>query len=175
MVLQFSSYSRPLTTTQPIVSFVCYSSFHHSHPPAVPSFISGSFIYLPPSLYLSVLLSTCRSFSISFLSNDGPCYPPQEQDQASCCSSHDSSRTTESRDQGCTTSKAKEGHCQSHSTLQLPTCCERLLALSNPCWTLPVGCSLVHRGQIKSTINLYPAKGKVMAMSAATTSLEWPD
>ena len=37
-------------------------------------------------------------------------------------------------------------HCQSHSTLRLPTCCERLLALSNPCWTLPVGCSLVHRG-----------------------------
>ena len=24
-------------------------------------------------------------------------------------------------------------------------------------------------------INLYPAKGKAMAMSAATTSLEWPD
>ena len=44
-------------------------------------------------------------------------------------------------------------HCQSHSTLQLPTCYERLLALSNPCWTLPVGCSLVHRGQIESTIN----------------------
>ena len=65
--------------------------------------------------------------------------------------------------------------CQSHSTLQLPTCYERLLALSNPCWTLPVGCSLVHRGQIESTINLYPAKGKAMAMSAATTSLEWPD
>ena len=62
--------------------------------------------------------------------------------------------------------------CQSHSTLRLPTCCERLLALSNPCWTLPVGCSLVHRGQVESTINLYPAKGKVMAMSAATTSLE---
>ena len=36
--------------------------------------------------------------------------------------------------------------CQSHSTLRLPTCYERLLALSNPCWTLPVGCSLVHRG-----------------------------
>ena len=66
-------------------------------------------------------------------------------------------------------------HCQSHSTLRLPTCYECLLALSNPCWTLPVGCSLVHRGRIKSTINLYPAKGKVMAMSAATTSLEWPD
>ena len=65
--------------------------------------------------------------------------------------------------------------CQSHSTLWLPTCCERLLALSNPCWTLPVGCSLVHRGRIESTINLYPTKGKVMAMSAATTSLEWPD
>ena len=65
--------------------------------------------------------------------------------------------------------------CQSHSTLQLPTCCERLLALSNPCWTLPVGCSLVHRGRVESTINLYPAKGKVMAMSATTTSLEWPD
>ena len=65
--------------------------------------------------------------------------------------------------------------CQSHSTLWLPTCCERLLALSNPCWTLPVGCSLVYRGQIESTINLYPAKGKAMAMSAATTSLEWPD
>ena len=65
--------------------------------------------------------------------------------------------------------------CQSHSTLRLPTCCERLLALSNPCWTLPVGCSLVHRGQIESTINLYPAKGKAMVMSAATTSLEWPD
>ena len=66
-------------------------------------------------------------------------------------------------------------HCQSHSTLQLPTCYERLLALSNPCWTLPVGCSLVHRGRIESTINLYPTKGKAMAMSAATTSLEWPD
>ena len=65
--------------------------------------------------------------------------------------------------------------CQSHSTLWLPTCCERLLVLSNPCWTLPVGCSLVHRGRIKGTINLYPAKGKIMAMSAATTSLEWPD
>ena len=65
--------------------------------------------------------------------------------------------------------------CQSHSTLQLPTCCERLLALSNPCWTLPVGCSLVHRGRVESTTNLYPAKGKVMAMSATTTSLEWPD
>ena len=50
-----------------------------------------------------------------------------------------------------------------------------LLALSNPCWTLPIGCSLVHRGRVESTINLYPAKGKVMAMSAATTSLEWPD
>ena len=50
-----------------------------------------------------------------------------------------------------------------------------LLALSNPCWTLPIGCSLVHRGRIESTINPYPAKGKVMAMSAATTSLEWPD
>ena len=47
--------------------------------------------------------------------------------------------------------------CQSHSTLQLPMCYERLLALSNPCWTLPVGCSLVHRGQIESTINLHPA------------------
>ena len=66
-------------------------------------------------------------------------------------------------------------HCQSHSTLRLPMCYERQLALSNPCWTLPVGCSLVHRGRIGSTINLYPAKGKVMAMSAATTSLEWPD
>ena len=65
--------------------------------------------------------------------------------------------------------------CQSHSTLRLPTCCEHLLTLSNPCWTLPVGCSLVHRGQVESTINLYPAKGKVMAMSVATTSLEWPD
>ena len=65
--------------------------------------------------------------------------------------------------------------CQSHPTLWLPTCCERLLALSNPCWTLPVGCSLVHRGRIKSTINLYPTKGKAMAMTAATTSLEWPD
>ena len=65
--------------------------------------------------------------------------------------------------------------CQSHSTLQLPTCCERLLALSNPCWTLPVGCSLVHRGQVKSTVNLYPAKGKAIVMSATTTSLEWPD
>ena len=65
--------------------------------------------------------------------------------------------------------------CQSHSTLRLPTCYERLLVLSNPCWTLPVGCSLVHRGRIESTINLYPAKGKAMAMSAATTSLEWPD
>ena len=65
--------------------------------------------------------------------------------------------------------------CQSHSTLRLPTCYERLLALSNPCRTLPVGCSLVHRGRIESTINLYPAKGKAMAMSAATTSLEWPD
>ena len=65
--------------------------------------------------------------------------------------------------------------CQSHSTLRLPTCYEHLLALSNPCWTLPVGCSLVHRGRIESTINLYPAKGKAMAMSAATTSLEWPD
>ena len=69
----------------------------------------------------------------------------------------------------------KGSSCQSHSTLRLPTCCERLPALSNPCWTLPVGCSLVHRGRIKSTINLYPAKGKVMAMSAATTDLEWPD
>ena len=65
--------------------------------------------------------------------------------------------------------------CQSHSNLRLPPCYERLLALSNPCWTLPVGCSLVHRGWIESTINLYPAKGKAMAMSAATTSLEWPD
>ena len=65
--------------------------------------------------------------------------------------------------------------CQSHSTLWLPPCYEHLLALSNPCWTLPVGCSLVHRGQVESTINLYPAKGKVMAMSATTTSLEWPD
>ena len=65
--------------------------------------------------------------------------------------------------------------CQSHSTLRLPMCCERLPALSNPCWTLPVGCSLVHRGRVESTINLYPAKGKAMAMSAATTSLEWPD
>ena len=65
--------------------------------------------------------------------------------------------------------------CQSHSTLRLPMCYECLLALSNPCWTLPVGCSLVHRGRIESTINLYPAKGKAMAMSAATTSLEWPD
>ena len=65
--------------------------------------------------------------------------------------------------------------CQSHSTLWLPTCYERLLVLSNPCWTLPVGCSLVHRGWVESTINLYPAKGKVMVMSAATTSLEWPD
>ena len=65
--------------------------------------------------------------------------------------------------------------CQSHSTLRLPTCYERLLALSNPCWTLPVGCSLVHRRRVESTINLYPAKGKVMAMSATTTSLEWPD
>ena len=72
-------------------------------------------------------------------------------------------------------SSVKSSGCQSHSTLRLPTCCERLLALSNPCWTLPVGCSLVHRGRIESTINLYPAKGKVMAMSAATTSLEWPD
>ena len=51
------------------------------------------------------------------------------------------------------------GHCQSHSTLWLPTCYEHLLALSNPCWTLPVGCSLVHRGRVESTINLYPAKG----------------
>ena len=42
--------------------------------------------------------------------------------------------------------------CQSHSTLRLPTYYECLLALSNPCWTLPVGCSLVHRGQIESTI-----------------------
>ena len=67
------------------------------------------------------------------------------------------------------------GDCQSHSTLWLPTCDERLLALSNPCWTLPVGCSLVHRGRIESTINLHPAKGEVMVMSAATTSLEWPD
>ena len=49
----------------------------------------------------------------------------------------------------------KAGWCQSHSTLRLPTCCECLLALSNPCWTLPVGCSLVHRGRIESTINLY--------------------
>ena len=65
--------------------------------------------------------------------------------------------------------------CQSHSTLWLPTCCERLHALSNPCWTLPVSCSLVHRGRIESTINLYPAKGKAMVMSATTTSLEWPD
>ena len=69
----------------------------------------------------------------------------------------------------------QEGRCQSHSTLWLPTCYERLLVLSNPCWTLPVGCSLVHRGRVESTINLYPAKGKVMVMSAATTSLEWPD
>ena len=45
--------------------------------------------------------------------------------------------------------------CQSHSTLRLPTCYERLLVLSNPCWTLPVGCSLVHRGRVESTINLY--------------------
>ena len=67
------------------------------------------------------------------------------------------------------------GNCQSHSTLQLPMCDERLLALSNPCWTLPVGCSLVHRGRIESTINLHPTKGEVMAMSATTTSLEWPD
>ena len=65
--------------------------------------------------------------------------------------------------------------CQSHSTLQLPMCYECLHALSNPCWTLPVGCSLVHRGRVESTINLYPTKGKAMAMSAATTSLEWPD
>ena len=65
--------------------------------------------------------------------------------------------------------------CQSHSTLRLPTCCEHLLVLSNPCWTLPVGCSLVHRGRIESTINLYPTKGKAMAMSATTMSLEWPD
>ena len=50
-----------------------------------------------------------------------------------------------------------------------------LLVLSNPCWTLPVGCSLVHRGRIESTINLYPAKRKAMVMSATTTSLKWPD
>ena len=71
--------------------------------------------------------------------------------------------------------RATPARCQSHSTLWLPTCYERLLALSNPCWTLPVGCSLVHRGRVESTINLYPAKGKAMAMSATTTSLEWPD
>ena len=57
-------------------------------------------------------------------------------------------------------------HCQSHSTLRLPTCCECLLALSNPCWTLPVGCSLVHRGRVESTINLYPAKGKCQGHSS---------
>ena len=72
-------------------------------------------------------------------------------------------------------SNQQPANCQSHSTLRLPTYYERLLALSNPCWTLPVGCSLVHRGRVESTINLYPAKGKVMAMSAATTILEWPD
>ena len=48
---------------------------------------------------------------------------------------------------------------------------ERLLALTNPCWSLPIGCSLVHRGQIKSTITLHPAKGEDMATSATTTSL----
>ena len=42
---------------------------------------------------------------------------------------------------------------------------EHLLALSNPCWTLPVGCSLVHRGRVESTINLYPAKGKAMSQT----------
>ena len=44
------------------------------------------------------------------------------------------------------TTRSELEYCQSHSTLRLPTCYERLLALSNPCWTLPVGCSLVHRG-----------------------------
>ena len=48
---------------------------------------------------------------------------------------------------------------------------ERLLVLTNPCWSLPIGCSLVHRGQIESTISLHPAKGEDMAMSATTTIL----
>ena len=48
---------------------------------------------------------------------------------------------------------------------------ERLLALTNPCWSLPIGCSLVHRGRIKSTITSHPAKGEDMVMSATTTSL----
>ena len=48
---------------------------------------------------------------------------------------------------------------------------EHLLALTNPCWSLPIGCSLVHRGRIESTITLHPAKGEDMAMSATTTIL----
>ena len=48
---------------------------------------------------------------------------------------------------------------------------ERLLVLTNPCWSLPIGCSLVHRGWIESTITLHPAKGEDMTMSATTTKL----
>ena len=48
---------------------------------------------------------------------------------------------------------------------------EHLLALTNPCWSLPIGCSLVHRGRIESTITLHPAKGEDMAMSATTMIL----
>ena len=48
---------------------------------------------------------------------------------------------------------------------------ECLLALTNPCWSLPIGCSLVHRGRIESTITLHPAKGEDMATSATTTNL----
>ena len=48
---------------------------------------------------------------------------------------------------------------------------EPLLALTNPCWSLPIGCSLVHRGQIESTITLHPAKGEDMVMSATTMNL----
>ena len=48
---------------------------------------------------------------------------------------------------------------------------EHLLALTNPCWSLPIGCSLVHRGRIEGTITLHPAKSEDMAMSATTTNL----
>ena len=48
---------------------------------------------------------------------------------------------------------------------------EHLLALTNPCWSLPIGCSLVHRGRIKGTITLHPAKSEDMVMSATTTNL----
>ena len=47
---------------------------------------------------------------------------------------------------------------------------ECLLALTNPCWSLPIGCSYIHRGLIESTITLHPTKGEDMAMSATTTS-----